>query len=104
MKDTNDVICSGRFTTLNGNPTVFTGNAVNMTAANAAAVGDVTFTVGELGAAAGGYDCQLVVHTAALYATWIDTSDTQKRIRLLDAAQNPAEGTVSVKMTRKVNA
>lgn len=103
MKDTNDVIASGRFLTANGAPTVFTGDPVNMTAANAIAAGDVLVTIGELGAAAGGYDCSLTVHTAAMYASWTDSSDTTKRIRVVDAAGMAAEGTVSFKMTRKVN-
>lgn len=85
------LVCGGRFTTLNGNPTVFTGPAIDETAANAVGVGDVTLTTPAM--AAGQYAMLLSCHTADRYAVCVDTSATAKRITVRDNAA-AAEGIV----------
>lgn len=87
------LLCGGRYTSLNANPTVFTGPALDMTAANAAAAGDVIVTTPV--AVAGAYMPQLTSHTALLYPTQIDNSNIAKRIRTVDAGGIATEGVVS---------
>lgn len=85
-------MAGARFTTLNANPTVFTGPAYNLTAGNGTAVGTVALTVPDM--ASGQYMVVVSCHTADRYMDIIDTSNTVKGTIIRDNAAL-AEGLVS---------